>query len=207
MDSRIFVKELMKEIFEAHEKKRDILPIGSEQEEMPFELLKHWLNFAVYYERAAVAFIGGWIKDYKQPDVIINFAHQIEDEANHYVWLKRHLDSFNINHDEFSPPEEWRYLMEEYYPSLPHLVERLAAHNIASETGVLGFMEFNLNKFPPDIKKTVDKVYKDEKYHVTFGKQLLIKYCINEELQKKAREATYEALSLMQKAREIFVLI
>ena len=64
-----------------------------------------------------------------------------------------------------------------------------------------------MNRFPPGIKETVAKVAKDELYHVTFGERLLIKYCITEELQEKARKATFEALDLMKKAREVFVSI
>lgn len=210
MDSKIFVKNLIEDIKQEQRKNDDIIlkekeKSSSNKEELSPFLIKHWLNFAVYYERAATYFIGGWIKGVKKQDVLINYAHQLKDEANHFVWLKKHLNEYGIDHEDFDPPQEWKFLMEDYYPNLTELVEQLAAHNIASEMGVLGFLEFNLDRFPKKINETVKKVYKDELYHVTFAKRLLIKYCTDEKSQNKAKNAANEALILMKKAREVFV--
>jgi rubrerythrin len=202
-----FVESLLAEVEAAMASNRDITPPGLDQAELPPYIVRHWLNFAVYYEKAATVFIGGWMKTTDAPDAVVHLAHQIEDEANHYSWLREHLLEFDDKAADFVPPKEWRRLMEEFYPGLDHLVERLAAHNIASEIGALGFMEFNMAKFPPHIRATVEKVCNDEKYHVAFGKQLLGKYCTTPALQAQARAATQEALSLMRAGREVFVQI
>lgn len=207
MNGHEFTERLFAEVVEAHRGKRDVLPPGLDGAELPPFLIHHWLNFAVYYERAATVFIGGWLRDTEEPDAVLSLAHQIRDEAQHYVWLREHLLSFGEGAASFTPPEAWRSLMEDFYPGLESLVERLAAHNLASETGALGFMEFNLTKFPPTLRATVEKVMNDEKFHVAFGKKLLAKYCTTPALQKKARDATFEALDRMKKGREVFVQI
>ncbi|MGG2119879.1 ferritin-like domain-containing protein [Bacillus bombysepticus] len=208
MDSKEFVDKLWDEIMEEQEKREKNISLqDAETEELPEHVIKHWLNFAVYYEKAATHFIGGWLKTTKESDALVNFAYQIEDEANHYMWLGKHLKDYVDDIDAFEPPKEWRYLMEEYYPGLDHLVERLAAHNIASESAVLGFMEFALERFPEPIRQTVERVSKDEKFHVSFGRTLLKKYCTTPELQERAYKATKEAMKLMKEARGVFVQI
>src|ERR1700733_11187430 len=57
-------------------------------------IIKHWLNFAVYYEKAAVHFISHWLQSTTHDDALVHFAHQIEDEANHYRWLKKILKKY-----------------------------------------------------------------------------------------------------------------
>lgn len=135
-----------------------------------------------------------------------HFAHQIEDEANHYRWLKRHLLTY-IKEYDFVPPPEWRFLMDEYYPNLPSLIERLAAHNLAAEIGALGFAEFYFDRFPQEIQLTLTKLLKDERYHISFGKRLLDKYCKTATQKEIATKAAFESLKHMKKAREVFVHI
>ncbi|EOW9529293.1 ferritin-like domain-containing protein [Bacillus cytotoxicus] len=205
-DSKTFVERIMNEVMEDQREKEEKITMEiNDGEELPEFVIKHWLNFAVYYEKAATYFIGDWLKTTKEADALVSFAHQIEDEANHYVWLRKHLADYVPNPDSFEPPKEWRYLMEEYYPGLDHLVERLAAHNIASESAALGFMEFALERFPEPIRKTVEKVSKDELFHVSFGKKLLEKYCTTPELQERAYKAMHEAMEIMRDARKVFV--
>lgn len=171
-------------------------------------IIKHWLNFAIYYERAAVSFIGGWMRTIYEDDALIHFAHQIEDEANHYRWLKNHYKNYSdLPVEEFQPPVEWKFLMEEYYPSLSTLIERLAAHNLAAEMGALGFAEYYFERLPSDIKTTMSKVIKDERYHISFGTHLLNKYCITDEQKNMARVAAQESLEHMKSARSVFVKI
>ena len=183
------------------------MPAGLEGSVLPPFVIRHWLHFAVYYERAAVTFIGGWLRNTEQPDAVIDFAHQLRDEATHYGWLRDHLLEFGEDAAAFVPPGPWRELMEDFYPGLDHLVERLAAHNLASETGALGFMEWNLTKFPAPLRATVEKVVRDEKFHVAFGRKLLATYCTTPALQERARSATFAALERMGRAREVFVEI
>jgi hypothetical protein len=95
--------------------------------------------------------------------------------------------------------------MDDYYPGLESVIEQLAAHNLAAETGVLGFMEFSYHRFPSTIKETLTTVIKDETYHVSFAAKLLRKYCITEKLQNLARRSALESLEYMQRAREVFV--
>ncbi|MBL7566133.1 ferritin-like domain-containing protein [Staphylococcus saccharolyticus] len=210
-DSETFVEKLYEMVMEDQKDKGEKLTIdtgdSNEKEELSPFIIKHWLNFAVYYEKAATHFIGGWLKTTEKSDALVDFAHQIEDEANHYVWLRKYLADYVENPDDFTPPREWVYLMEEYYPGLKTLEERLAAHNIASESAALGFMEFALDRLPEKMKKTIDKISKDEFFHVTFGKTLLKKYCVTEEEQQRAYDATVEAMRIMREAREVFVNI
>jgi hypothetical protein len=65
-------------------------------------------------------------------------------------------------------------------------------------------LEYGLNKFPPHIRETVNKVAKDERYHVSFGMKLLRKYCVTEEQKQLARTSSLESLDHMRKAREVF---
>lgn len=207
LSGRAFVASLLQDVDETVQRNKGVMPPGMDGPVLPEPILRHWLTFAVYYEKAATSFIGGWMRSTQEPDAVVQFAHQIEDEANHFIWLRKHLLSFGIDAATFKPPKEWALLMEEFYPGLDHLVERLAAHNIASETGALGFMEYNMDKFPAEIQATVRKVARDEKFHVAIGKRLLSKYCTTAELQDRARGATRNALDLMSAARRVFVRV
>jgi len=207
MGGREFVASLMQDVADVMHRNNGVMPPGMEAPELPEPILRHWLNFAVYYEKAATSFIGGWLRTTPEPDALLQLAHQIEDEANHFSWLNKHALEYGMNTASFTPPKEWAHLMEEFYPGLEHLVERLAAHNIASETGALGFMEYNMDKFPAAIRATVDKVCRDEKFHVAFGRRLLAKYCTTAELQERARRSTADALNLMSAARRVFVKV
>jgi len=208
MDSRDFVDGLVRDVTERqHHRDRERRIPDGDAGELPDFVVRHWLNFAVYYERAAVTFIGGWLRTTREADAVVHLAHQVEDEANHYMWLGRHLTELGGNLSSFEPPQPWRSLMDDYYPGLEHLVDRLAAHNIASETGALGFMEFNLSRFPVGIRGTVESVIADEKYHLAFGRTLLEKYCTTPELQARATRAAGEAIDRMRAARETFVQI
>jgi rubrerythrin len=171
------------------------------------DIIKHWLSFAVYYERAAVSFIGEWLRTVSEVDALHHFTHQIEDECNHFRWLNQHLIEYSGDYTKFSAPAEWSFLMDDYYPKLNTLIERLAAHNIAAETGALGFLEYGLDKFPPHIRATVVKVAKDEKYHVSFGLKLLRKYCVTDEQKQLARKSALESMNYMKKAREVFCVV
>lgn len=169
-------------------------------------VIKHWLNFAVYYERSSVSFIGHWLKSTKEDDVLHYFTRQISDECRHYKLLKRHLSEYNVSIDDFVMPKEWSFLMEDYYPNLNTLVERLAAHNIAAETGALGFLEYSMDYFPEHIKETAKQVLKDEKFHVEFGCKMLRKYCTTKQQQELAYRSAIESLEYMLKARSVFVI-
>lgn len=208
-----FADDLINEVngmFEHAKQAGDIVKnMGQDKSDEPLSpfLIKHWLNFAVYYEKQASIFIGHWLKTTVEDDAFVSFAHQIEDEANHYRWLKAHLADYTDCVDSFQPPEEWSFLMEEFYPKLPTLVERLSAHNIAAETGALGFSEMYFGNMPKKIQATMEKVIKDEKFHISFAKRLLNKYCDSDEKRKKAIDAAKLSLQYMEKAREAFVNI
>lgn len=209
MKGSVFVGKLLDAV-RAHRANSNTFVKTESNELFKPEVIKHWLNFAVYYERASVLFISSWLKTTPEDDALHYFAHQIEDECNHYRWLKKHLAEYVQDKDKinnFVPPNSWKYLMEDYYPNLGHLVERLAAHNIASETGAIGFMEYGFNKFPNNIKETVKNVMKDERYHVSFGCKLLARYCTTEDLQELAWNSTFESMDYMERARKDFVNI
>lgn len=205
MKGRDFVNSLIEEIEDTAFRKKGSVVSQTSKQEISAEVIKNWLNFAVYYERCSAAFVGGWLQTTEQDDVFHHFAHQVEDEANHYRWLKRLLGNYGASENAFVPPPTWKYLMEIYYPNLESVVERLAAHNIASETGAIGFMEYGYETFPLEVKKIVRLVMKDEKYHVSFGSKLLAKYCTTKNLQKLARDSAYFALENMEKARDEFI--
>lgn len=203
--SRDFIDDLLDEINFTRDEAPVIDHNQKEEALFPDVVIKHWLNFAVYYERAAVSFIGEWMRSIEEIDALKYFSRQIGDECNHFRWLNEYLNEYGGDYKTFDVPDEWRFLMEEYYPKLDTLIERLAAHNIAAETGALGFLEYGLNKFPIRIRETVAKVIKDERLHVSFGIKLLRKYCITDEDKALARKAALESLAHMQTAREVFV--
>lgn len=171
------------------------------------EIIKHWLNFAVYYERSAVSFIGGWLAKVNNDEALHHFAHQVEDECNHFRWLNQHLKTYGGDYHQFKAPKEWSFLMETYYPQMEDLIEQLSAHNLAAETGVLGFMTYAFDCFPENLQKTLKTVIKDETYHCSFATKLLKKYCTTKTLQEKARRSALESMHYMQRAREVFVNI
>jgi len=207
MKSMDFGEQLLQEVLSEqsgkNEKPSSRAPMV--QGELPAPMIKHWLNFAVYYERSAVSFIGGWLKDTTEMDALANLANQIRDEAKHYRWLLKFMPEYGMSPDQLEVPPSWSFLMEEYYPRLETTIERLAAHNIAAECGALGFMEFHLDRFPLQLRDYVARITRDEHYHVTFGKNLLSRYCKTEEQRQLARKAIKESMHHMGVARKSFV--
>jgi rubrerythrin len=207
LDSKEFVNNLLNEVGlgdkrreeeeRGHEPQENMQP--EEEGKLPPDIL-YWLYHAVYYEKSAASFIGGWLKDTKEMDTFENFGRQIEDESLHYVWLREQLHNFGGDFEQFQPSNEWKYLMEDFYPKMETTVERLAAHNIASESSAWGFMNVNFERFPDKLRTVIKRVMKDEKYHIEFAKNLLEKYCQTPEQQELAMQTTRQTLGLMRDA-------
>ncbi len=63
--SNDFIDNLLDELTSLRLKDMHRVPFESESALLPDFVIKHWLNFAVYYERTAVSFIGGWLASVK----------------------------------------------------------------------------------------------------------------------------------------------
>ena len=108
MKSETFADQLLLEVLaEQDEKNEKLGSIAASGGELPVPVVKHWLNFAVYYERSAVSFIGGWLKDTSEADALANFASQIRDEAKHYRWLLKFMPEYDMSPDQLDVPDSW----------------------------------------------------------------------------------------------------
>ncbi|MCF2970641.1 ferritin-like domain-containing protein [Synechococcus sp. Nb3U1] len=205
-----FVQEIEVEI-EAHRdrafteaREEAFAPPETEIKPWPRERLIEWLSFQTYYEYQAILFISKWLQDTPETDALVLLCHQIEDESNHFRWLNRHLEALGASLQEWEPIPEIKAWVETFYGSLTDTISRLAAHNLAGESGACRSFESILPHLPLDLQKTMRKIMPDEQFHLNLGRQILSRYCTTEEQKARARHYALQVAELESKAIAAF---
>lgn len=166
--------------------------------------LIEWLSFQTYYEYQAILFISAWLPTTPETDALVLLCHQIEDESNHFQWLNRHLEGLGAKLSDWQPLPEIVDWVETYYHSMPDTISRLAAHNLAGESGACRSFESILPHLPTDLQKTMRRIMPDEQFHLNLGRRLLSQYCVTEEQQARARTCALEVARLEGRAIAAF---
>ncbi|MCJ2542197.1 ferritin-like domain-containing protein [Thermostichus vulcanus] len=205
-----FVQEIESEI-EAHRdrafteaREQAFAPPETEIKPWPKERLIEWLSFQTYYEYQAILFISRWLQDTPETDALVLLCHQIEDESNHFRWLNRHLEAMGASLQDWQPLPEIKAWVETFYGSLPDTISRLAAHNLAGESGACRSFASILPHLPPDLQKTMRKIMPDEQFHLNLGRQILSRYCKTDEQKARARHYALQVADLESQAITAF---
>ncbi|MGA7933864.1 MAG: ferritin-like domain-containing protein [Kovacikia sp.] len=170
----------------------------------PQERVIEWLSFQTYYEYQAILFISKWLQTTPEKDVIVLLCHQIEDEANHFNWLNQHLEQMGASLSEWTPLPEMVDWVETFYGSLSDTVSRLAAHNLAGESGACRSFDSIVPFLPEDLQKTMRRIMPDEQFHLKLGRFVLSKYCVTEAQKAQARHYALQVAALEARAIAAF---
>lgn len=163
-----------------------------------------WLSFQTYYEYQAIMFISQWLQTTPETDALVLLCQQIEDEANHFNWLNQHLEQMGAQLSEWTPLPEIVDWVETFYGSLPDTISRLAAHNLAGESGACRSFDSIVPFLPEDLQKTMRRIIPDEHFHLKLGRRILSKYCITDEQKAQARRYALEVAELETRAIAAF---
>jgi 1,2-phenylacetyl-CoA epoxidase catalytic subunit len=173
-------------------------------EPWPQARLIEWLSFQTYYEYQAILFISKWLQDTPETDALVMLCQQIEDEGNHFHWLNQHLESLGARLADWQPLPEMVDWVETYYGNLPDTISRLAAHNLAGESGACRSFAAIVPHLPPDLQKTMRRIMPDEQFHLRLGRRILSKYCQTQEQRDRARRCALEVAELEARAIAAF---
>jgi len=163
-----------------------------------------WLSFQTYYEYQAILFISQWLQSTPETDALVLLCQQIEDEGNHFNWLNQHLEQMGARLSEWTPLPEIVAWVETFYGSLPDTIARLAAHNLAGESGACRSFDSILPFLPEDLQKTMRRIMPDEQFHLRLGRRILSKYCVTEEQRDRARHYALTVADLETRAIQAF---
>ena len=180
--------------------------VASEGVPLPWSQARvlEWLSFQTYYEYQAILFISKWLQTTPETDVMVMLCQQIEDEANHFNWLNQHLEQMGGRLSEWSPLPEMVDWIETYYHNLPDTISRLAAHNLAGESGACRSFSNIVPFLPEDLQKTMRRIMPDEQFHLRIGRRTLSKYCVTNEQRSLARDRALEVIDLESRAIAAF---
>lgn len=163
-----------------------------------------WLSFQTYYEYQAILFISKWLQSTPETDALVLLCQQIEDEGNHFNWLNQHLEQMGARLSEWTPLPEIVDWVETFYGSLPDTIARLAAHNLAGESGACRSFSSIVPFLPDDLQKTMRRIMPDEQFHLRLGRRILSKYCTTDEQRDRARHYALEVAELETRAIQAF---
>ncbi len=167
--------------------------------------LVEWLSFQAYYELKAAHFIGRWLADTPERDLLVMLAQQVEDEALHYEYCMRCLDRRGISSlDGWQPEPEWEEWIDVWYPSGADTLERVAAHNLTGELGACqAFLEIK-PRLPEDVNKAFERIIPDEQFHMKIGRHAIERYCVTDDQQERVRARVMQTFAFEEAGRVAF---
>ena len=168
------------------------------------ERVIEWLSFQTYYEYQAIMFISQWLPTTPETDALVLLCQQIEDEANHFNWLNQHLEAMGASLADWTPLPEIVDWVETFYGNLPDTISRLAAHNLAGESGACRSFEAIAPFLPEDLQKTMRRIMPDEQFHLRLGRRILSKYCVTDAQKDRARHTALAVAELETRAIKAF---
>jgi hypothetical protein len=163
-----------------------------------------WLRFQAWYEREAAGFIGAWLADVTEDDAFHGLCRQVHDESRHHKLFLACLQRRGLDMGDWEPEPEWVAWVQEFYPAGVDTLERVAAHNIAGETGAMQGFEDLAPRLPADVRATIAKVTPDERFHVQLGRSIIVRYATTADDQDRVRARTLGAFALEQQGRVAF---
>jgi hypothetical protein len=166
--------------------------------------LIEWLQFQCWYEREAANFIGSWLKDTPEPEAFFGLCRQIADEGKHCKLILAHLESLGASMDGWTPEPEWVEWVQEFYAHGDDTLERVSAHNITGEIGVMNAFEGLMPRIPAATQHVLKRIMPDETFHVALGRTIVHRYATTADRQARVRARVRGAFELEQKGRIAF---
>lgn len=171
---------------------------------MAADELVEWLQFQCWYEREAANFIGSWLADTPEQEAFFGLCQQIADEARHCKLVLSHLQTFGATMDGWVPEREWVEWVQVFYANGADTLERVCAHNITGEIGVMNAFEGLRPRIPEATRQLIDKIVPDEEFHIALGRMLVHRYATTADRQERVRQRVWGAFALEEKGRLAF---
>lgn len=167
------------------------------------ELLE-WLKFQCWYERQAANFIGSWLADTPEPEAFFGLCTQISDEGRHCKIVQSHIESLGDTMEGWTPEPEYVEWVQEFYAHGDDTLERVSAHNITGEIGVMNAFEGLMPRIPEATRHVIEKIMPDEAFHIALGRTIVHRYATTADRQERVRRRVRQAFELEQKGRLAF---
>lgn len=166
--------------------------------------LVEWLRFQCWYEREAANFIGSWLADTPESEAFFGLSQQVADEARHCKLVLSHLHSLDAGMEGWEPEPEWIEWVREFYAQGEDTLERISAHNITGEIGVMNAFDGLLPRVPDETRRLIEKIIPDEEFHISLGRLVVHRYATTADRQERVARRVREAFLLEQKGRQAF---
>ena len=168
------------------------------------ELLE-WLKFQCWYEIESCRFIGGWLNTTAEPEAMSGLCRQIADEARHYKIVLAHIHALGGTMEGWVPEPEWVDWVQKFYAvEGKDTLERVAAHNIAGEMGAMNAFDDIKRRAPESTGRMLERIMPDEKFHVSLGRAIVLRYATDEDKQEKVARRVWQAFEKEQRGRRAF---
>ena len=136
------------------------------------------------------------------PDLHVDIAKQISDEARHYKLYLGRLgelgESFDVRRHR--PPDGWRRVFKYLYKSGDPLVIA-AGLNVTIEGAIVGRYDPDSYVEPdPGTAKIIEEIRRDEPSHVQIGIKILERYATTERKQRLVETVIEHVISLTSNA-------
>jgi len=164
------------------------------------------LKVALKNELEAAELAAFWIPSTPEVDVKLALARQAGDEARHYHFIEKHLQTMGVDLTGFDPAAEGYGPMYNLLRGFPTTVERLAGAHFTREALALKkneqFIEFCERAGASETAELYRKhIQPDEGWHVDIGHRFLTRYAASVEDQDRARRAVEAVLDLAVKVQ------
>ncbi|MDB5405174.1 MAG: hypothetical protein JWL84_86, partial [Rhodospirillales bacterium] len=83
-------------------------------------------------------------------------------------------------------------------------LERVCAHNITGEIGVMNAFEGLRPRIPEATRQLIDKIIPDEDFHIALGRMVVHRYATTADRQDRVRQRVWGAFALEEKGRLAF---
>ncbi|MDB5407953.1 MAG: hypothetical protein JWL84_2865 [Rhodospirillales bacterium] len=204
MDSKAFYDSLVDELAARRNAQSDVEKSFGGHRPMGRTELVEWLQFQCWYEREAANFIGSWLADTPEPEAFFGLCQQVADEGRHCKLVLSHLQTLDASMDGWVPEPEWVEWVQEFYAHGADTLERVCAHNITGEIGVMNAFEGLRPRIPVATQQLIDKIIPDEDFHIALGRMVVHRYATTAERQDRVRQRVWGAFALEEKGRLAF---
>lgn len=185
--------------------RRDAL-IGSSntvngRQPLAWEELVEWLRFQCWYRRQETDIIDSWLDHVPQPDILTALRRQLAEAGRHHRRLLAHLDTLGTSMADWSPEPEWVNWASEFHASGSDTLERVIAHNLAGNSGIMEVPDGLIPRLPEGTHTVLEQLRPDTALQVTLGRMVANRYATTLETQAQTHARVMRAFEREQKGR------
>jgi len=150
------------------------------------------MQLGVYPEFRETQILARQLQRLDDIDLVFRVGKQIADEAKHAKVLIDQLKAWDVDPFAFwhEPIYQWSAAFD-YMDKLATPVEYLAAANFVGEGLFVPTILIPITKHDPEnFRVYTEHILPDEPYHITLGRDVILKYCTTFEMQERVRKVS-----------------